>query len=175
MSGVGVQIFFICIFLALAIQFQRLVNREDFFAEISSQNGDFSPETNYAPKSARDARHLLYAIYAVLVLIVYRNIYRLIEFSIGIESSITRNEWYTWVFDSTPMLLCLIILNVFHPGKILRGPRCDFSEENRQRKEEKMMKKRAKNIAKDEKKAEMLMKRLQNKEARKAKKSQTSV
>jgi RTA1 like protein len=197
MSGVGVQIFFICIFLALAVQFQRLVTREDFFAEISSQNGDCSPEVNHPPKSARDARKFLYVIYGILILIVYRNVYRLVEFSIGIESSITRNEWYTWVFDSMPMLLCLISLNIFHPGQILRGPRCDFSEENRQRKEEKKMKKRAKNIAKDEKKAEvlmkklqkreaknvanderkaeLLMKRLQNKEAKKAKKFQASV
>lgn len=70
-----------------------------------------------------------------------------------------------FVFDTIPMLSCLAIFNVFHSGHTLRGPRCDFSEENKQRKNEKMLKKRAKNLAKDEKKAKILMENLEKKEA----------
>lgn len=164
MAGVGAQIFFILIFLALAIQFSRLVKKEDFYSAIDSDTQD------HPPKSARQALRLLYVIYAVLLLILFRNVYRLIEFSAGIESSITKQEWYTFVFDSVPMLLCFVVLNVFHPGKVLRGPRSDFSEENKQRKELKKMKKAAKRAGKDEKKGEILMQRLAQKQEKKARK-----
>ena len=70
------------------------------------------------------------------------------------------------------MLSCLIIFNFFHPGQTLRGPRCDFSEENRQRKEEKKMRKKAKKSAKDERKAEVLLEKLEKKEAKKARKQE---
>ena len=155
MAGVGVQIFFICIFMTLAIQFQRLVKKEDFYSHLHSSSPTHSPEPagrKQPEKSARQAYHLLYVIYAVLLLIIFRNIYRLIEFSAGVDSSITTHEWYTWVFDSIPMLLCLIIFNIFHPGQVLRGPRSDFSEENKQRKEEKKLKKQEKSTAKEMKK-----------------------
>ena len=174
MSGVGVQIGFICVFMTLAIQFQRLVKRENFYSNLDSTRAE-SPDMNtpkYPQKTARQALQLVFAIYGVLILIIFRNIYRLIEFSAGIESSITRHEWYTFVFDSAPMLLCLVLFNVFHPGLVLRGPRSDFSEENKQTKEAKKMKKQARNIAKDEGKAEMLMERLEKKEANKARKEQ---
>ena len=118
MSGVGVQIGFICIFLTLAAQFHRLVKREDFYSCSSS-----SDLTSTPPKTAAQAIKLLYVIYAVLTLIVFRNIYRLIEFSIGVQSSITRHEWYTFVFDSVPMLLCLVCLNVFSSWTGVEGPK----------------------------------------------------
>jgi RTA1 like protein len=174
MAGIGVQIFFICVFMTLAAKFQRLVKVEDFYSDLDSTRVE-SPDMNthnHPPKSARQAVRLLFVIYGVLLLIIFRNIYRLIEFSAGVESSITRHEWYTFVFDSVPMLSCLIIFNIFHPGHVLRGPRSDFSEENRQKKEEKKMKKMAKKGSKDEKKAEMLMQRLERKEAKRARKEE---
>ena len=172
MSGVGVQILFICIFMALAIKFQNLVKKEDFYSHVDAI-GTHAHEAvgqGHPVKSARQAFHLLYMIYLVLLLIIFRNVYRLIEFSAGVTSSITTHEWYTFVFDATPMLSCLLVFNFFHPGKILRGPRCDFSEENKQRKEEKKLKKREKGFAKDQKKAAHLMARLEKKEMKKGKK-----
>jgi RTA1 like protein len=173
MAGVGVQIAFICVFLVLAVQFQRLVKGEDFYAHLdSSRSPSPGMNTNGQPtKSVRQAYRLLFVVYAALILIIFRNIYRLIEFSAGFESSITRHEWYTFVFDSMPMLLCLVIFNIFHPGYVLRGPRSDFSEQDKQRKEEKKVKKAAKRAGKDQKKAGMLMQRLERKEEKKAQKA----
>jgi hypothetical protein len=176
MAGVGVQIGFIAIFMMLAIQFQRLVKREDFQGGYSHlSNSKLTPTYMPSQKSMRQAKMLLCAVYSVLLLIIFRNTYRLIEFSRGIESDITRHEWYTWVFDSMPMLICFLIFNVFHPGFVLKGPKSDFSEENRLRKEEKKAKKKAKGIEKEEKKAAMLMQRLDKKEAKKAAKGQNTV
>lgn len=143
MGGVGMQILTICVFLALCIRFQIKIYRQEASALSSGQGvhmRDFNSPTN--------ARHLLYLLYTVLGLIVYRNIYRLIEFSSGVHSSITEHEWYPYVFDAVPMFFALVAFNVLHPGRILRGPNSDFSEDRKRAKAEKKEKKRLKQEAK---------------------------
>ena len=74
----------------------------------------------------RRPRLLLYTLYAVLTLITIRIIFRLIEYSQGLNSSIPRKEGFQYVFDSSMMLFSLILLNVVHPGRIMPGKECDF-------------------------------------------------
>ena len=136
-GGVGIQVFFICIFLTLAIQFQRLVKKESFYEHMPPSDGNEEASSSAQKKSARQAVRLCYVLYGTLALIIYRNIYRLVEFSAGVHSSITMHEWYAYVFDALPMLAARVVLNVFHPGHVLRGPRSDFSEQNKELKEEK--------------------------------------
>jgi hypothetical protein len=146
MGGVGLQIFTICVFLTLCIRFQLKVYRQEA-SGLSSGQGIHMTSFN----SPINARRLLYLLYFVLALIVFRNIYRLIEFSSGIYSPITEHEWFAYVFDAVPMLLALVAFNVLHPGRILRGPNSDFSEDRKRAKEEKREKKRLKREAKAEK------------------------
>jgi hypothetical protein len=141
MAGVGVQLFFIFVFIGLAVKFQLMV-REQISYSSTYHKGRFA--------SVRTpALRLLITLYVVLGLIIFRNLYRLVEFSAGYESSITTHEWYTWVFDSVPMLLCLLAFNFFHPGRYLVGDRADFSQERRQRKAYKKARKQAKKDAKE--------------------------
>ena len=148
MGGIGLQLLYICVFLTLCVRFQldvRDLEKSDQWIHLS----DFA--------SPRSARHLLYVLYTVLLLIIYRNIYRLIEFSSGVLSNITEHEWYAYVFDAVPMLFALIVFIAFHPGRVLRGPNSDFSEmrkrEKAEKREKKQAKKRAKETAKEEKRA----------------------
>jgi hypothetical protein len=134
MAGVGVQLLFIAIFLGLTIKFQLMLRNR-------------RPESaNEPPTSA--CLQLLYTLYTVLTLIAFRNFYRLAEFSAGFESSITKQEWYTFVFDSVPMLLALLCFNLFHPGRFIYGQRADFSQENKERKMVKKARKVERNAAK---------------------------
>lgn len=156
MGGIGVQLFFIVVFFTLAIQFHRLVKRENFHVHtLTDRPGEGVGKHTYR-KSARQATKLVIVLYVALALIAYRNIYRLIEFSAGVQSSITTHEFYTYVFDSTPMLAAVALFSVFHPGRSLRGPNSDFSEENRKIKEakkaKKAVKKQEKQMEKDAKK-----------------------
>lgn len=59
----------------------------------------------------------LWPIFAALALISVRIIFRLVKYSEGIESSISRQEAYAYVFDSVPMLSALWVFNVYHPGR----------------------------------------------------------
>lgn len=178
MGGVGLQLLSICIFITLAVRFQRkiyaIMNQTGFskpsllsiFRKTSNMHYNthsLSEETstNDVYKSPERAIRLLYVVYTVLCLIIYRNIYRLIEFSQGVLSSITTHEWYWYVFDAVPMLFALILLACFHPGRVLRGPRCDFSEENMEIKATKKAKKTAKRQERDEKAGEKLRAKLE--------------
>ena len=84
MGGVGLQLFFNVVFLLLGVRFQFILSRQ------SPQDVDMT-DSGKSLVSAK--RLLLYPLYSVLVLIVYRNIYRLIEFSAGVDSTITTHEW----------------------------------------------------------------------------------
>ncbi|KAH8708492.1 hypothetical protein GQ44DRAFT_715313 [Phaeosphaeriaceae sp. PMI808] len=59
----------------------------------------------------------VWPIYAALALIFVRIIFRLVECSGGIDSSISRQEAYAYILDSVPMLLALWLFNVYHPGR----------------------------------------------------------
>ncbi|KAK3725926.1 hypothetical protein LTR37_000074 [Vermiconidia calcicola] len=110
MAGVGVQQFFILVFLACAIQFHRTILQER--------------KLNGVTKSK--AMTLLYTLYTCLVLITMRIIFRLVEYSDGLESTIPSHEAYQYCLDSLPMLLALVLLNVVHPGRLMSGQESDM-------------------------------------------------
>ena len=119
MGGVGFQQLCIFLFLGLAVRLHQKLMKQ-------------SP----SPDRARGLL-LLYVQYVVVGLITIRIIFRLIEYSNGLKSSIPRHEVYQYIFDSTLMLIALVILNVFHPGRLMAGRESDLPS----RKERKMLKK----------------------------------
>jgi len=170
MGGVGLQLLFIGIFLALCVRFQLNVRRREQ-ADVLGGEGEHMTAYN----TARNARRLLWLLYAVLGLIVYRNIFRLVEFSAGTVSTITTHEWFAYFFDATPMLVALVAVHVFHPGRVLRGPNSDFSEERRREKAEKTAKKAAKRAAREDRareKVRAIAEKKQEKQERKKRKEE---
>ncbi len=70
---------------------------------------------------------ITYAMYASLLLISIRIIYRLNEFAVeGGNVQLVTHEAYLYILDATLMFLCLLIWNVIHPGTILIGPGSEF-------------------------------------------------
>ncbi|KAL6693194.1 RTA1 like domain-containing protein [Trichoderma pleuroticola] len=114
MAGVGSQLFFVLIFVVVVTSFYRQVS--------------FDIRTGTLKNRNRWIRHLILVIFLVLVLIVERITFRLIEFSGGVSSSneILRHEAYQLYLDALPMLLALASLNLVHPGIVLKGPGSSF-------------------------------------------------
>lgn len=108
MGGIGLQQAFIFLFVFLAIKFHRGLLREAQTSKTSQ------------------ALRLLYVLYAALFLITVRIIFRLVEYSDGIDSTIPNHEAYQYCFDSLPMLVALVLFNIYHPGKIMPGKESDF-------------------------------------------------
>jgi hypothetical protein len=152
MGGIGLQELFIVVFIALAIQFQRKVVRID---------GAWRGES---------WRPLLYTLYVSLTLITVRFptkpshlsptnlhqiriIYRLIEFSGGVYSTLPMHEVYFYVLEAVPMFFACLIMNIFHPGRYLVGPESEFPRKTRaEKKAEKAKKKQEKRENKEQKK-----------------------
>lgn len=103
MGGVGLQQAFIFVFLFLAVRFHRTLRLDPPTARKSS------------------ALRLLYVQYVVVTLITIRIIFRLIEYSKGIKSTIPNHEVYQYIFDSLPMAVALYLFNAIHPGRIMPG------------------------------------------------------
>jgi hypothetical protein len=85
-----------------------------------------------------------------------RIIYRFVEFSQGTTSTnpILTHEGYTYGLDALPMLLAVLVINVIHPGLILKGPDSDFPRQTRKEKRAiKREKKEAKQRERNEKRS----------------------
>ncbi|KAK9238759.1 RTA1 like protein-domain-containing protein [Lipomyces kononenkoae] len=149
MGGIGLQEFFILIFTGLII----LLHRRMLSMEHS---GELDPEK--VNRGSIPWRWMIYAIYTTLGMITIRIIFRLCQYARGTDASnpVVTHEFYEYVFDALPMFVALVILNYFHPGRILQGPDSEFSKVSRQEK------KRIKNEKKEAKKAERARKKDSN-------------
>jgi hypothetical protein len=121
MSGVGVQQLFISIFLGMIIRFHVDVLRVERDSQLCGVNG--------SRRRAARWKWLTYTMYAVLGLITIRIVFRLVEFSAGIDESanmLIGTEGYALGLDAVPMVLALLLLAIVHPGIVLKGPGSDF-------------------------------------------------
>ncbi|KAL2863139.1 RTA1 domain-containing protein [Aspergillus lucknowensis] len=62
---------------------------------------------------------VIYGIYIAGFFIMVRSIFRLIEFSWGIDSYIMTNEWPLYVLEAVPMLIAFMVIGWYHPSRWL--------------------------------------------------------
>ncbi|KAM0284287.1 hypothetical protein ACHAQH_002080 [Verticillium albo-atrum] len=140
-GGCGAQLLFIVIFCALMARLYVKMGR-----------------AGRLDLKMRLVRVLFWALPAVLVFIMVRIIFRLYEFKPGSDfnSDILTNEYYALGLDALPMFLGLLLLNIVHPGWVLRGPDSELPRTKRREKMQIRLEKReakaaAKSAAKEEK------------------------
>jgi hypothetical protein len=65
-----------------------------------------------------------------------RIVYRLVEFGPGVNAhnALLIHEEYPLGLDATPILIALVLLNIMHPGFVLRGPESEFPKLSRKEK-----------------------------------------
>lgn len=116
MGGIGLQEFFILIFVGLCIQFQRRMRKIK------------GPGHNMRYFFTSSWGMLLCALYFSLAMISVRIVYRLVEFSggMGQDNPLTTHEAYFYVLEAVPMFLALVSFNIIHPGRIITGPHSDM-------------------------------------------------
>ncbi|KAL9087134.1 MAG: hypothetical protein Q9165_006785 [Trypethelium subeluteriae] len=122
MGGIGLQELFILGFAFVTIQFHRQLNQQPCTAR------------------RRAAFQLLYVTYATLILITIRIVFRIVEYSSGLHSTIPNHEAYMYIFDSGPMWLALVLYLVFHPGRLMPGKESDFPSRKERKELSRMMK-----------------------------------
>ncbi|KAE8447874.1 hypothetical protein EG329_010103 [Mollisiaceae sp. DMI_Dod_QoI] len=111
MGGIGLQQFFIFVFLGLAVKFQLEMK------EIERLGG-----------GKKGWKRMIWTLYGSLGFITVRIFFRLIEFSAGNTSSnpLPFHEGYFYALEAVPMIFAILCFNVNHPGRILVGPRSEL-------------------------------------------------
>ncbi|KFA74033.1 hypothetical protein S40288_05177 [Stachybotrys chartarum IBT 40288] len=116
MGGIGLQQFFIVVFSLLCIAFQsQMLSRSPGKIQAWGFVG-----TSWGP--------LLCVLYLSLVFVSIRVIYRLVEFSGGLEhdSPLNTQEAYFYVLEAGPMFLAIAGFNIVHPGRVITGPNAEM-------------------------------------------------
>lgn len=109
MVGVGVQEFFIAVFIVLAGRYQYQMTQMELVRPIPHR-----------------WRRLLYTLYIALGLITVRIIFRLVEYPNGEYSHVAMHEAYFYCLEALPMITSLVMFNVLHPALVLIGPDSEF-------------------------------------------------
>ncbi|KAJ6591372.1 RTA1 like protein-domain-containing protein [Mycena sp. CBHHK59/15] len=127
MGGIGLQQFFIFLFVGLVVRFHYKMNRLPF------------------SDRPTDWRTLLRVLYASLVLITIRIVFRLIEFSSGVYSPLTMHEAPFYCLEALPMFVAIVLWHVWHPGQVLVGPDSEFPKKVKEKKNKNKNKNKSKN------------------------------
>jgi hypothetical protein len=134
-AGLGIQEAFMAFFMFLAVLFHRRMLQLEREGTLQKNTTSWRP--------------LLFTLYASLMLITIRIIFRLVQYNYGFLGTIPTHEVYFYALDALPMFLALILMNITHPGRTLVGPESEFPSKTReQKKEEKQAKKAAKEAKK---------------------------
>ncbi|KAF7718087.1 Uncharacterized protein PECH_002424 [Penicillium ucsense] len=106
LGGLFVQLFFFGFFIVASVIFHRRMAASPL---------------RYMGDSTIPWIRCMKVLYAVSGLIMVRSIYRVIEYAQGSDGTLQSKEAFLYVFDGTLMLICCLVLVVFHPSKLLGG------------------------------------------------------
>jgi hypothetical protein len=102
-AGLSLQVATFVVFLIASIDFHVRMNRK---CQQSS-----APTTDW--------RKMLWILYSVSALILFRCTFRLIEYAMGNAAYLIAHEWTLYSFDAAPMFLVLVLLLVLQPSKYI--------------------------------------------------------
>lgn len=72
--------------------------------------------------SRADVRWTKYfwALYAGSLLVLIRNLVRIVEYVQGADGAVASSEVYLYVFDALPMLAVVVLFTVLYPGRLIK-------------------------------------------------------
>lgn len=109
-AGLALQVATFVVYLIASIDFHMRMNKKE---AASSSESTTTGDTQW--------KKLIYILYSVSALILFRCVFRLIEYSMGNASYLIAHEWTLYCFDAVPMFLVLVLLLVFQPTKYVAG------------------------------------------------------
>lgn len=104
--GLFVQIIMFALFFLTAIIFHVRINKLP---------------TPTSASTAAPWEQILYMLYAVSALVLFRSIFRAIEYIMGQNGYPLEHEWTLYIFDSVPMFAVTVIFFLWYPGRIQQG------------------------------------------------------
>ena len=102
-AGLFIQIAIFGFFCVVALTFHLRVHR--------------SPTSKAIEYRTVWHRHI-YTLYIASILILIRSVFRAIEYIMGNDGYLLRNEVYLYVFDAVLMLAVMVLFNFIHPSEV---------------------------------------------------------
>lgn len=110
-AGLALQVATFVVYLIASIDFHIRMNKK-----ITSS----SPSPSLSPTNT-EWKKMLYILYSVSALILFRCVFRLIEYTMGNAAYLIAHEWTLYCFDAVPMFLVLVLLLVLQPTRYVAG------------------------------------------------------
>ncbi|KAH8625045.1 hypothetical protein IG631_20510 [Alternaria alternata] len=101
-AGLALQVATFVVFLIASFDFQIRMSKK-------------------ADHASADWKKMLYILYSVSALILFRCTFRLIEYAMGNAAYLIAHEWTLYCFDAVPMVLVLVMLLVLQPSRYVEG------------------------------------------------------
>lgn len=105
-GGLGFQLAAFVVFMLLAFQIHRRLNKDPTFVS-----------------SRLTWRPYFWILYATSALVLVRNLVRIVEFVQGGDGNIASHEAFLYVFEAWPMLMVVLGMAIFYPGRMLKNAR----------------------------------------------------
>jgi hypothetical protein len=106
-AGLSLQVATFVVFLIASVDFQIRMSRRARSSTTITDNSN-------------DWKRMLYILYTVSALILFRCTFRLIEYAMGNAAYLIAHEWTLYTFDAVPMFLVLVLLLVLQPTKYVQ-------------------------------------------------------
>ncbi|KAF2705978.1 RTA1 like protein [Pleomassaria siparia CBS 279.74] len=104
-AGLALQVATFIVFVVVATDFHIRTSKKTLSAPYSTST------------ASNEWKKMLWILYSVSSLILFRCIFRLIEYAMGNASYLMAHEWCLYVFDMIPMVLVLVLMLVLQPTK----------------------------------------------------------
>ncbi|KAK0710186.1 RTA1 like protein-domain-containing protein [Lasiosphaeria miniovina] len=115
LAGLAIQVLFFGLFIITTVIFHIRITKEPTARSFSV---------------AAPWRQFILALYAVSFLILVRSVFRTVEYASGQDSVLLGSEIYLLILDGALMLICAVILLVYHPSRALAGYKDDVTLES---------------------------------------------
>jgi hypothetical protein len=119
-AGLALQVATFLVFVIVATDFHVKMNRK--FKNLNGTSTTTTTTTKFGSASSSDSeewRKMLKILYGVSSLILFRCIFRLIEYSMGNAAYLMAHEWTLYVFDTVPMVLVLLLMLILQPTRYI--------------------------------------------------------
>jgi len=105
-GGLFIQVIFFGLFIIVACLFHYRISA---FPTATSQH-----------IAVKWQRHLI-VLYIGSALILFRSVFRIVEYIQGFNGYLLDHEVFLYIFDGTLMLIMMVLFNVWHPGQMIPG------------------------------------------------------
>jgi hypothetical protein len=115
LTGLGLQILLFSLFVCIAYVFHMRIHRYP---------------TEFSHRPAVQWQAMLFVLYSLSAIIMFRNIFRVVETAGGRDGYLLSHEWPLYVFDSISMMVVMAVLLYYFHTMIRPKRRCGIGIEN---------------------------------------------